>query len=184
MKPEKKRAWRNRIAGGIATAGLSLAIVGAISEVLGLTSLISSNLINNAILAVLSMLLVYIFLNSTHHEHSLDRLTKQVESINQGKITGRHLQTAILERVDEKLRPMFHQHLGTVIAEITKAYESQTVEFSDPLLFKSYYLAVLEAFPPRATLIATSLPLKQYFWDGLIEERMGQFHSAQGSAGH
>ena len=183
MTPEKRRTWRNAVTGILAASGLSLAIAGVIGDILDLTSLVNPDLVDNAILAVLSALLLYLLLSSVYHEDSLDDLTRQVEAINRGKITRAHLETAILDRVDSKLRPMFCQHLRSVIDEIIGAYELQTVVFSDPHLFKAYYLAVLEAFPRRSTLIATSLPLRQYFWNGAIEDRMGQFIRRRGRRG-
>ncbi len=183
MIPGKRKVWRHRVTGASAIAGLVFAIVSIISRLMGLAKQIPPNLIGDAVLATLSVLLLYILLSSIYHENALDDLARQVEALNKGEITGAYLERAILDRVDMKLRPMFRQHLRSVIAEISAAYERQTVVFSDPLLFKSYYLAVLQAFPQRATLIATSLPLRQYFWDGAIEERMGQFIRRTGRRG-
>ncbi len=183
MDNAKRKALRNWLTGLLAISGLLFAIANSISGYFHATEFDPQHQLQSAILAVLSSLWLYVLFSSIYHENALDEVYKKIAELGNDEISQGRLEAIVLAKIDKKLRPMFQQHLRSVFAELSAAYETQTVTFSDPLKFKSYYLAVLRTFPVGATLIATSLATKEYFWDGNIESRMGEFIQRRGKSG-
>jgi hypothetical protein len=91
------------------------------------------------------------------------KISQMLEQIAKKEMSRERLEEFVLAKIDPKLRPMFQEHLRSVFKEIAAAHETQTVTFADPLKFKAYYLSVLQAFPPNATLIASSIPRASIF---------------------
>ena len=179
----RSRRWKNTCTSGIGLLGFIIAGVNALLEHFQLGSVLPDRLLLHVVLATTSLCLVLLVVDSSQQDGAFEELRARITAMVGSEISEHRLASTVLARVDEKLRPMFERHLRRVIAEIVSAYETQEVTFSDPVRFKAYYLAVLEAFPPTETLVATSLPLERYFWDGAIESRMGAFVRKRGRSG-
>lgn len=183
MNLKKRKSLSNTVSGVIAFSGVVFAISNSIFGSFSLFSNVSTDQLLNSVLAAVSGLWLYLVFSSVYHENALSDVAGQVAKLGKSEISQGKLEELVLARIDEKLRPMFGQHLRSVIDEITSAYETKTVTFSNPHEFKSYYLAVLRAFPIGSTLTATSIATEKYFWDGNIEEKMAEFVQKRGKSG-
>lgn len=165
-----------------AILAITVLVPGAITvlDTIGLMEVLSDDTTDMIILVVVSAHIILLITQFSRRSDDLQQLRKSIRFLaEKDEISQERLESIVLGTSDQKLRPMFEQHLRPMIRDIVLAYERQTVDIPKDS-FTSYYMAVLDAFPRSATLVATSLPLRRYFWDTPIENKLKDFIKKRG----
>ncbi len=83
-------------------------------------------------------------------------------------------------QIDPRLRAVFGEHISELLATLDAALREQRIYLHDIESFPYFYRRTLEKFP-EATLFATSLPLRRYFWrNQQTEQAMADFIKRKG----